>query len=380
MNSFGQRLRSLRHESGLSQSELSDSIGVSVQSISKWENDNTMPDISQIVPLASVLGVSTDWLLGVGMNEEADRKAMEERIDAIFASKSANDSAENAEYLAYLAQKDFLKKYPLNYDVILRCSKHLYNYLLKGKQNYFVIPEAEFTKLHSSGIKTLLALINQDKDPSRQIEARLALIDLYKLSSSWDEAESVAMALPENYEIRDETLLDIACEKKDYKTADALATSVSKRRAYEYLNSLFLRAKRISIYGNVRKKESIRAWRQMAEEAKDIAAIYGGEILDFNEIIDQFIIEAITRESNDHVAISEIGSALDCVEEATDIVEKAFDRFKRSGATKEDLERYVADCRWVPVKCYGWVINDDDNVLSREPRFKACQRRIEEMA
>ncbi len=118
----------------------------------------------------------------------------------------------------------------------------------------------------------------------------------------------------------------------------------------------------------------------MVEEAKDIAKIYGTEILDFNVIIDKFIIEAITRESCDHLAISDIPAALACVEEATDIVIKAFERFKRSGATKDDLERYVSDCRWVPIKCYGWVIPDDDNVLSREPRFKECQRRIEAMA
>ena len=74
MQTFGQRLKNLRHDAGFSQSDLSERIGVSIQSISKWENDNTMPDISQIVPLAAVLGVSTDWLLGVGMNEDADRE------------------------------------------------------------------------------------------------------------------------------------------------------------------------------------------------------------------------------------------------------------------------------------------------------------------
>ena len=168
--------------------------------------------------------------------------------------------------------------------------------------------------------------------------------------------------------------------KKDYETANALATAVSKRRAYEYLRSMFWRAKRISIYGNKRITEAIAAWRDMVEESKDIARIYGSEILDFNEIIDQFIIEAITRESNDHLANSDVQGALNCVEEATEIVEKAFARYKRSGAGKDDLERYVSDCRWIPRMCYGWVIPDDDNVLSREPRFKACKQRIEAMA
>ena len=51
MNSFGQRLKALRKEAGVSQSFVDDHIGVSTQSVSNWECDNTMPDISQIVPL-----------------------------------------------------------------------------------------------------------------------------------------------------------------------------------------------------------------------------------------------------------------------------------------------------------------------------------------
>ncbi len=380
MQTFGQRLKNLRRDAGFSQSDLSDRIGVSIQSISKWENDNTMPDISQIVPLAAVLGVSTDWLLGVGMNEDSDREKLRKRTEEILQNYSVNTYMDNAEYLSYEAGREFLKKYPLNSAVRLDTAHHLYNYLKKSRENYYAIPKAEFEEYHAAGIKSLNALISQDKDPSRQIDARRLLINYLKLSEEWEAAEKVAMELPEVYEIRDEALLEIACEKKDYEKADALATAVSKRRAYEYLRSMFWRAKRISIYGSARIEEAIAAWRQMVEESKDIARIYGSEILDFNEIIDQFIIEAITRESNDHLANSDVQAALSCVEEATEIVEKAYARYKRSGAGKEDLERYVSDCRWIPRMCYGWVIPDDDNVLSREPRFKACKQRIEAMA
>ena len=79
MNSFGQRLKALRKEAGVSQSFVADHIGVSVQSVSNWECDNTMPDISQIVPLATLLSVSTDYLLGVGTNEYADKGELENK-------------------------------------------------------------------------------------------------------------------------------------------------------------------------------------------------------------------------------------------------------------------------------------------------------------
>ena len=39
-------------------------LNVTAQAILKWENDVGFPDISQIVPLAKALGISTDILLG----------------------------------------------------------------------------------------------------------------------------------------------------------------------------------------------------------------------------------------------------------------------------------------------------------------------------
>ena len=59
---IGQNIKKYRKEKGFTQRELADLIGVSVQSISKWETDTGAPDISQVVPLASALDISTDAL------------------------------------------------------------------------------------------------------------------------------------------------------------------------------------------------------------------------------------------------------------------------------------------------------------------------------
>ena len=57
---IGQVIRRLRKERNLTQEELAEQLNISAPAISKWENDTTMPDISQIVPLASIFEVSTD--------------------------------------------------------------------------------------------------------------------------------------------------------------------------------------------------------------------------------------------------------------------------------------------------------------------------------
>ena len=62
---MGQIIKRLRKERGYTQEELAEQIGVTFQAVSKWENDTGMPDISQIIPLATVFDDSTDVLFGM---------------------------------------------------------------------------------------------------------------------------------------------------------------------------------------------------------------------------------------------------------------------------------------------------------------------------
>lgn len=52
-----------RKRVGLSQLDLADLLGVSRQSVSKWETGEANPEVSKIAPMAKAFGVSTDWLL-----------------------------------------------------------------------------------------------------------------------------------------------------------------------------------------------------------------------------------------------------------------------------------------------------------------------------
>ncbi|MBQ8398458.1 MAG: helix-turn-helix transcriptional regulator [Clostridia bacterium] len=74
MNNIGQRIKDLRKKNDLTQEKLADFLGVTYQSVSKWECGVTMPDLSLIVPLAKLLHVSTDELLGVN---EIDKRLEE---------------------------------------------------------------------------------------------------------------------------------------------------------------------------------------------------------------------------------------------------------------------------------------------------------------
>lgn len=60
---LGKRIAMLRRQKGLKQEDLANELDVSPQAVSKWENDQTCPDISLLPRLAQLLGVSVDELL-----------------------------------------------------------------------------------------------------------------------------------------------------------------------------------------------------------------------------------------------------------------------------------------------------------------------------
>ena len=61
---FGQRLQRLRKNANLTQEDVATKLNITAQAVSKWENDVSAPDISVLVELSEILGVSLDELLG----------------------------------------------------------------------------------------------------------------------------------------------------------------------------------------------------------------------------------------------------------------------------------------------------------------------------
>lgn len=65
MNNIGQKIKELRKKNDLTQEKLADLLGVTYQSVSKWECGVTSPDLALIGPLTKVLHVTSDELLGL---------------------------------------------------------------------------------------------------------------------------------------------------------------------------------------------------------------------------------------------------------------------------------------------------------------------------
>lgn len=85
---IGQRICIKRKELGLSQTALAEHMGVSRQSIFKWESDAAIPEIDKLIHLSKLFSVSVGWLLGVEEDpaaaesdpQELDTDLMEEEF------------------------------------------------------------------------------------------------------------------------------------------------------------------------------------------------------------------------------------------------------------------------------------------------------------
>lgn len=60
--SVGERIAELRRQQNISQAQIADFLNISRQAVSKWENDLSIPDMSNLILLADLFGTDTEYL------------------------------------------------------------------------------------------------------------------------------------------------------------------------------------------------------------------------------------------------------------------------------------------------------------------------------
>ena len=81
---FGERLKQIRANQGLSQEQLAEKIGVSRQAITKWETNRGLPDVENMIMLAEIFKVTLDELI-------LQRKNEQEIQEKLFESETVYD-------------------------------------------------------------------------------------------------------------------------------------------------------------------------------------------------------------------------------------------------------------------------------------------------
>lgn len=105
---IGGTIKKLRKEQEITQEEFAELIGVSSQSVSRWENNLCYPDIELIPVIADFFGVSTDMLMG--MEETREKQA----VNAILENYQNAISKGKTDECICIARKG-VKEFPNNY-------------------------------------------------------------------------------------------------------------------------------------------------------------------------------------------------------------------------------------------------------------------------
>ena len=166
-------LKKYRIMKGLTQEDVADFLGITPQSVSKWERDESCPDITLLPALANIFETSVDLLLGMDTI-----RADETRRNIHKAAVEYQQSGDYA--LAEKTYREALLIYPSDPGMMLGLAGTL---ALKGST-------AEAIELMEKG----LPLSANEK---QKATIRAALCFLYLKAGSEDKANRLASQLPE---------------------------------------------------------------------------------------------------------------------------------------------------------------------------------------
>lgn len=203
---FGQIIKKLRHEADMTQEQLAETLSISAQAISRWENDVAMPDISLLPVLANLFEVTTDYLLGVDISQK------EEKIQKIInSSREIGGKGYLTEAIEML--RAGLTEYPGSYELMDELAGKLWlcscsNKAVGNEQN-------EFRKEVVMLCENILA--NCTKEGPRQGAVQL-LCYVYPMFGEFEKAEKLADNMPNIYLTNTALLTHIYKGDKLYKS------------------------------------------------------------------------------------------------------------------------------------------------------------------
>ncbi len=133
---IGEKIKKLRQKDNITQEKLAEYLGISFQSVSKWENNIALPDVTLIVPIANFFGVTTDELFDRDQaHEDAEVNEYQEK-SLKFQNKGM--VRENLELW-----REFSKKYPKNFNCLSELAHALFLTLHIGYPDEEVAKNAE---------------------------------------------------------------------------------------------------------------------------------------------------------------------------------------------------------------------------------------------
>lgn len=391
----GQRIKLYRKSKNLSQMELSEMIGVAVQTVSKWERDNSMPDISQIVPLAKTLGTTTDAILGMGGDEAEEIKEInsyiEKLLDAGYNDQSADNRRCDINKKYYDRLRSFVDKYPLNYEMMLECSIIGYNVIHEEKiLKLHEFSEKEFGRIYCDTVRMLNTILSYDSHLGRKCKAKSTLICVYAAMGSIDKAILECEDIGEDE--RNINLYKISMLAKDIENRLKYGKVCFESSLRETIRMMYWLTGAHSVIGEPNRDNAICVWNKFID------------LIEFSETVlpksynlwhKRFAVVGLAKE---HLRRGDIEKVICCAEKLADISCEghAYLSSLKKGELREeeglyhlearaqnpeeiDLDRLKEAFIWDFIKLYDECDDPNNNPIVNNERFIAAKNRVESL-
>lgn len=115
---LGDKIRMLRRRDGRTQEELAEALGVTGQTVSRWEAGGGYPDMELVPPLANYFGVTIDELFGYDSDRDRRVKEYTDKYDAIEHTRG-----DTAAMLALM--REAVAEFPSSEEILIRLAQAL---------------------------------------------------------------------------------------------------------------------------------------------------------------------------------------------------------------------------------------------------------------
>lgn len=266
---MGQIIRRLRKERSLTQDELAEQLGVTFQAVSKWENDAGMPDISQIVPLATVFNVSTDVLFGIyGRNDAEEVKRIIHKAESKLTYPITRECIKSH----YEELQKGLKKYPSN-TLLLTCSLEDGITLAYPENDVYDAENGE--EIYKECVRQANLVIKYGKNTTDILRAHMIMVLLHSAYGNFETAKIHAKEFPWRADMTVHKMQAfISHFEKDYKQEnksyqndfmyhfeamidDAVSIAMSYHHLKDYKSCEYALTQALSIINLITKDEEI---------------------------------------------------------------------------------------------------------------------------
>lgn len=203
MKNFGIRLKRLRNDANVTQDSLAEYLNISYQAVSKWENGQSLPDITLVPAIANFFGVSSDYLLGIEID-----KTNEDIEGALIKVDELNHAGKRLQSIEILEEK--LKLYPNNHLLLaewIECKCMSFD------------PKADKDKWLEDVIAKCNLILSDCSIDEIRYKTKTNMVFAYSFCDKRDIAEKLCYEFPENPYSKVEMMSMIAPpkERANYK-------------------------------------------------------------------------------------------------------------------------------------------------------------------